>query len=216
MLLRPPGVYRADSDTELLADVMRRGGFALGREVLDVGTGSGALALAASRAGAGSVTAVDLSLRSVASTWLNSRLRRAPVTVRHGDLFAPVVGRRFDLVIANPPYVPAATAALPRHRKARCWDGGEDGRAVLDRICAGVADVLSPDGDVLLVHSAVCNTELTLAALQRSGLVARVLAEAVIPFGPVMRARAAMLESRGLVAPGTRTEGLVVVGAHHG
>jgi release factor glutamine methyltransferase len=216
MLLRPPGVYRAESDTEILADVMRRGGFALDRDVLDVGTGTGALALAAAHAGARSVTAVDLSLRSVAATWLNSRLHRAPVTVRHGDLFAPVAGRRFDLVIANPPYVPAATAALPRHRKARCWDGGEDGRAVLDRICAGVPDVLAPDGDVLLVHSAVCNTEITLAALERAGLVARVLAEATIPFGPVMRARAAMLEARGLVAAGTRMEDLVVVGAYHG
>jgi len=216
MLLRPPGVYRAESDTELLADVMHRGGFALDRHVLDVGTGAGALALAAARAGARSVTAVDLSLRSVAATWLNSRLHRAPVTVRRGDLFAPVAGRRFDLVIANPPYVPAATAVLPRHRKARCWDAGEDGRALLDRICAGVTDVLAPDGDVLLVHSAICNTEFTLAALERAGLVPRVLAKATIPFGPVMRARAAMLEARGLVAPGARMEELVVVGAHHG
>lgn len=216
MLLRPPGVYRAESDTELLADVMHRGGFALDRHVLDVGTGAGALALAAARAGARSVTAVDLSLRSVAATWLNSRLHRAPVTVRRGDLFAPVAGRRFDLVIANPPYVPAATAVLPRHCKARCWDAGEDGRALLDRICAGVTDVLAPDGDVLLVHSAICNTEFTLAALERAGLVPRVLAKATIPFGPVMRARAAMLEARGLVAPGARMEELVVVGAHHG
>ncbi|MGQ0572678.1 MAG: methyltransferase [Pseudonocardia sp.] len=216
MLLRPPGVYRAESDTEILTDVMSRGGFALDRDVLDVGTGSGALALAAARSGARTVTAVDLSLRSVAATWLNSRLQRAPVTVRRGDLFAPVGGRRFDLVVANPPYVPAATAVLPRHRKARCWDAGEDGRALLDRICAGAPAMLSPDGDLLMVHSAVCGTALTLAALERAGLVARVLARATVPFGPVMRARAAMLEARGLIAPGTRLEELVVVGAHHG
>ena len=59
-MLYPPGVYRAEGDTRLLADVMRRGAFAAGRDVLDVGTGSGALALAAARAGAASVTAVDL------------------------------------------------------------------------------------------------------------------------------------------------------------
>jgi release factor glutamine methyltransferase len=216
MLLFPPGVYRAEGDTEMLTDVMRRGGYALGRDVLDVGTGSGALAVAAARAGADSVTAIDLSLRSVAATWLNSRLHRAPVTVRRGDLFEPVAGRRFGLVVANPPYVPAATARLPRHRKARCWDAGPDGRALLDRICAGLPDVLAPDGDALLVHSAVCDTDLTLDALARVGLVPTVLATATVPFGPVMHARAALLEARGLIEPGQREEELVVVGARRG
>jgi release factor glutamine methyltransferase len=215
-MLYPPGVYRAEGDTQLLADVMRRGAFAAGRDVLDVGTGSGALALAAARAGAASVTAVDLSVRSVATAWLNGRLGGARVAVRRGDLFAPVAGRRFGLVLSNPPYVPAATAALPRHRTARCWDAGPDGRALLDRICAGVPDVLTPDGTVLLVHSAVCNTEGTLDALTRVGLKARELARVTVPFGPVMWARAMMLESRGFVAPGQRSEELVVVEGRRG
>ena len=216
MLLRPPGVYRAESDTRMLTDVMQRGGFARQRDVLDIGTGTGPLALAAARAGARSVTAVDLSWRSVAATWINSRARGIAMSVHRGDLFAPVAGRRFDLVIANPPYVPSATAVLPRHRKARCWDAGRDGRAVLDRICAGVTDVLTPDGDVLLVHSAVCDTDLTVHALGRAGLVAQVLARATVPFGPVMRARAALLEARGLIERDQQFEELVVVGAHRG
>ena len=131
--------------------------------------------------------------------------------VRRGDLFAPVAGRRFGLVVSNPPYVPAATDALPRYRKARCWDAGPDGRALLDRICAGVADVLTPDGAVLLVHSAVCDTECTLAALQRAGLAARELARITVPFGPVMHSRASLLEARGFVSRGQRSEELVVV-----
>ncbi len=212
-MLCPPGVYRAEGDTAMLTDVMRRGGFALDRDVLDLGTGSGALAIAAARAGAATVTAVDLSLRSVVATWLNARLHGAAVTVRRGDLFAPVAGRRFGLVVANPPYVPAETDRLPRHRKARCWDAGPDGRALLDRICAGVRHVLAPDGNVLLVHSGVCDTDLTLDALTRAGLVPQVLATARVPFGPVMRARALLLESRGLIGVGQREEELVVVGA---
>jgi release factor glutamine methyltransferase len=215
MLLRPPGVYRAEGDTEMVADVMRRGGFALGREVLDVGTGSGALAVAAARAGAVAVTAVDLSLRSVLATWLNARLHRAEVSVCRGDLFDPVAGRLFDLVVANPPYVPAETAVLPRHRMARSWDAGPDGRALLDRICAGARDVLRPDGDVLLVHSAVSGTTATLNALARAGLTGQVLARATVPFGPVMRARAPLLEARGLIRAGQQAEELVVIGAHH-
>ena len=210
-MLYPPGVYRAETDTELLAGVMRQGDFARGRDVLDVGTGGGALAVAAAQAGARSVTAVDLSLRSVAATWVNSRLAGARVHVRRGDLFAPVAGRRFGLVLSNPPYVPAATDALPRHRKARCWDAGPDGRALLDRICAGVPDVLTPDGTVLLVHSAVCDTDGTLDALRRAGLAARELARVTVPFGPVMHSRARLLEARGFVGRGQRSEELVVM-----
>jgi release factor glutamine methyltransferase len=211
VMVYPPGVYRAETDTELLAGVMRRGDYARDRYVLDVGTGGGALAVAAAQAGARSVTAVDLSRRSVAAAWVNSRLARARVHVRRGDLFDPVAGRRFGLVVSNPPYVPAATDALPRYRKARCWDAGPDGRALLDRICAGVADVLTPDGAVLLVHSAVCDTECTLAALQRAGLAARELARITVPFGPVMHSRASLLEARGFVSRGQRSEELVVV-----
>jgi release factor glutamine methyltransferase len=212
MLLRPPGVYRAESDTGVLVDAMTRGGYAVGRHVLDVGTGSGAIAIAAARAGAASVCAVDLSLRSVAATRLNAARHGVRVDVRHGDLFAPVAGRRFDLVVSNPPYVPAATDVLPRHRKARCWDGGVDGRAVLDRICSGAADALSDDGRILLVHSALCGTQATLDALTDAGFAPAVLARASIPFGPVLRSRAGLLERRGLIAPGERTEELVVVG----
>lgn len=118
----------------------------------------------------------------------------------------------FDLVVSNPPYVPAATARLPRHSRARCWEGGVDGRAVLDRICAGAPDVLTDDGRILLVHSALCGTQATVDALGAAGIVATVLARIRIPFGPVLRARAALLEERGLIGPGERTEELVVIG----
>ena len=79
------------------------------------------------------MTAVDVSARAVLTARLNSALHHARLSVRRGDLFAPVRGRRFGLVLANPPYVPAATDALPRHRAGRSWDAGTDGRAVLDR-----------------------------------------------------------------------------------
>jgi release factor glutamine methyltransferase len=210
-MLYPPGVYRAEGDTQLLSDAVRRSGVARDRDVLDIGTGGGALAVAAAQAGARSVTAVDLSLRSVMTTWVNSRLAGVRVQVRRGDLFAPVAGRRFGLVVSNPPYVPAPTAVLPRHSKARCWDAGPDGRALLDRICAGVPEVLEADGTVLLVHSAVCDAGVTVEALERAGLAARELTRITVPFGPVMRSRAAMLEARGFVARGQRSEELVVV-----
>jgi release factor glutamine methyltransferase len=61
----------------------------------------------------------------------------------------------------------------------------------------------------------VCDADATGEALERAGLSPEVLATAVVPFGPVMRSRAALLESRGLIHPGQRFEELVVVGARH-
>lgn len=213
-LLSPPGVYRPQSDTDALARVIERSGRARGRDVLDLGTGTGAAALAAARSGAGSVTAVDLSRRAVHVARINARLHRARIDVHRGDLFAPVRGRRFGLVTANPPYVPSGTDRLPRHRSARCWDGGRDGRALVDRICDGAAGHLQPEGTLLMVHSAVCDPDRTLDRLAGHGLGARVVDRLRIPLGPVMRARVALHESRGLVEPGCTDEELVVIEAN--
>jgi len=210
-LLRLPGTYPAQGDTRLLVDTLHDLGLAPARRVLDVGTGGGALALAAAAAGAACVTAVDLSRRSVLTARLNSRLQRAHLDVRRGDLFAPVAGERFDLVLANPPYVPAATDDLPRYRTARCWDAGVDGRAVLDRICADVAGVLAEDGVLLLTQSVLAGEQLTLRRLREAGLEAEVVARRPEPFGPVMRRRADLLRERGLLSAQATDEELVVV-----
>jgi release factor glutamine methyltransferase len=151
----------------------------------------------------------------VATARLNLGLHGAGARARvhRGDLFAPVGGRRFGLIVANPPYVPSESALLPRHTVARSWDAGPDGRAILDRICDGAAAHLADDGVVLLVHSAVCGAETTCERLAAAGLAAEVVDRARIPFGPVMRSRARLLEHRGLIAPGDRLEELVVVEA---
>lgn len=216
LLVRPPGVYRAQEDTSLLRHVLRRRGRVTGRSVLDVGSGTGALGIEAFRAGAASLTSIDLSRRSVVASWLNSRLHGVPATVLRGDLFAPVAPRRFDLVLANPPYVPADAPLPPRHRMARCWDAGPDGRLLLDRICAETPSVLNKDGILLLVQSALADEQATLDRFKEAGLVSEVLARAHIPFGPVLRARACALRARGLLGPDQTEEELVVIEARHG
>lgn len=211
LLFRAPAVYPPQGDTWLLADAVAAEGITDETRVLDLCAGSGALSVVAARHGAGDLTAVDISRRAVISTWVNTRLRGLQVRVLRGDLLTPVADERFDLILANPPYVVAADDQLPTGGRARCWDAGTDGRAVLDRICEGAPRLLRPRGVLLVVFSALSGVDRTLDQLATAGLDASVVARSTEAFGPVMTSRAALLEERGVVAPGQRHEELVVV-----
>ena len=209
----PPGVYEPQQDTWLLTRAMHREEISPGAEVLDLGTGNGALALEAARLGA-HVTAVDISWRAVLAARVNALLSGQSISVRRGDLTAAVPGRRFDLVVSNPPYVPSPDAGTPRGA-ARAWDAGWDGRLLLDRICDAGAALLRPHGVLLVVHSALCGVEDTLARLSAAGLDASVTDRLPIPFGRVLRSRLAWLRQRGLSVDDLMEE-LVIVRAVRG
>ncbi|GGY47591.1 methyltransferase [Streptomyces anulatus] len=211
-VVRLPGVYRPQTDTLLLALAMRREGIGPGTDLLDLCTGSGALALHAARLGA-RVTAVDISRRAVASARLNTALARLPVTVRRGDLLRALPGRTFDAVVSNPPYVPAPDPTAPRHGAGRSWDAGPDGRVVLDRICDDAFAALRPGGLLLLVQSGLSRPEDTVGRLTEAGLDVTVTDRVTIPFGPVTRRRAAWLRARGLLRDRLDREELVVIRA---
>jgi len=206
-----PGVLRPPSDCWLLADVMRTHGLASHATVLDVFTGSGALAVAAALEGAASVAAVDVSGRAVLNARLNARLNGVRVRSLRGDLFVPVRGKRYDLILANPPYVPSPDDELPTHGPARAWEGGVDGRLLLDRLCVQAADHLTAGGSVLIVHSSLAGEEATVRRLRDSGLQVEVLARRRGPLGPIASARIELLEQRGLLQPGIREEELLVI-----
>ncbi|MFD3557577.1 HemK2/MTQ2 family protein methyltransferase [Streptomyces goshikiensis] len=211
-LMALPGVYQPQGDTRLLAEALAREPLGRGADVLEIGTGTGALALQAARRGA-SVVAVDVSWRAVVAARLNALRRRLPLRVLHGDFAVAATGGRFDLVISNPPYVPAPEAQTPAKGPARAWDAGPDGRAVIDRICTVAPALLRHGGVLLMVHSGMCGTDETLDRLAAAGLVSEVTARAFVPWGPVLRSRRAWLEQRGLAAEAEELEELVVVRA---
>jgi release factor glutamine methyltransferase len=205
-----PGVFRPRPDSWMLArQVAAR--VRPGSSVLDLCTGSGAIAVAAACAGAGRVTAVDVSRRAVLTARLNARLNGVRVRALRGDLFAPVAGERFDLIVSNPPYLPAEDDVLPARGPARSIDAGTDGRVLLDRICAEAAAHLTPGGAVLVVHSDLIGVARTVAALEAGGLRVDVLERRRGRLGPLLMARALELEARGMLAPGEREEEIVVV-----
>lgn len=124
--------------------------------VLDLCTGSACLAILAALAFPdASVDAVDISaealqvaLRNAADHQLQDRL-----SLHAGDLFAPLGGRKYDLILSNPPYVDAdAVAAFPQEHRAEpliAHAGGEDGLDIVRRILAQAPDFLNAGGGLL-------------------------------------------------------------------
>ncbi len=211
-LLRIPGVFAPISDTRLLAECMRRE-LRPGDAVADICTGSGALAVLAALAGAGRVTAIDISRRAVLAARLNARLNGVSLRSLRGDLFDPLGGEQLDLIVSNPPYVPTPTDAIPTRGRARAWDAGRDGRMLLDRICTQASRYLAPGGTLLVVQSHVCDTQLTLDQLTSGGLAADIAASRVGPLGPLLAERAEWLQRDGRLQPGVDEEELVVIRA---
>jgi ribosomal protein L3 glutamine methyltransferase len=124
--------------------------------VLDLCTGSGCLAILASRHFPNArIEAVDISkdalavaARNVADYGLEEQ-----ITLHRGDLFSPLSSRRYDLIITNPPYVDAeGMAALPpecRAEPALAFDGGADGLTIIHRILEQARDHLTAEGGLL-------------------------------------------------------------------
>ncbi|KLO29684.1 methylase [Mycolicibacter heraklionensis] len=210
------GVYVPQEDSHLLIETIERTGLARGARVLDLCTGSGVAAIAAAELGADSVTAFDICPRAVRCSRHNARAAGVDITIRQGPWSGALRCAPFDLVVANPPYVPSPRNGGPIPSAGGpewSWNGGVDGRVVLDPLCRSAAALMHRGGSLLLVQSALADVAHSLQTLRESGLSAEVAAVRSVPFGPVLSARAEWLESTGLVPPGCRVEQLVVIRA---
>lgn len=142
-------------DTETLLEVAMALLGESGR-VLDVGTGSGALALALKKERPGlEVVAVDRSKEAAQVARRNAERLALSIDVRVGDLFDPVEGEvPFDLIISNPPYIPTreiASLSKEVQREPRAaLDGGEDGLDIIRRLVAKAPAHLRPRGGMAM------------------------------------------------------------------
>ena len=119
--------------------------------VVDIATGSGAIAVAIALNSQAKVTATDLSPRALQIAKENARGR--PIEFREGDLLGPLLGLEFDLVCANPPYVSEADypkLAPELHHEPRVALACGDGYYVLRKLAAGVKTILADGGRVLV------------------------------------------------------------------
>jgi release factor glutamine methyltransferase len=130
-----------------------------GRSVLDLGCGTGLFAIAAARAGARDVWATDVDPRAAECAGRNALRNGADVRVARGDLFDPVAGRSFDLIVTNPPQTPAPEAARgPKF-------GGEDGLRLFEPLLRQAPDHLRPGGRLLTMLISLADTRRLEAIL---------------------------------------------------
>jgi methylase of polypeptide subunit release factors len=115
-------------------------------EVLDLGTGSGICAVFAARH-ARRVVAVDINRTAVRCATINAVLNGLGerIECRHGDLFAPLDGRRFDTIFFNPPFI----VGVPASERDAAWRSTD----VASRFAAGLDTHLAPDGRAYLLLS---------------------------------------------------------------
>ena len=144
--------------------------------VLDLCTGSGALAVVIKKALPNlSVSASDVSPDALALARQNAELNGVTVDFREGDLFEPFPGERFSMIVSNPPYIPTGDLAGLQEEVKRepvlALDGGEDGLSFYRRIAREAPAHLTENG-VLLLEIGCDQAEAVCALLMDAGFAA--------------------------------------------
>lgn len=160
-----PGVYEPSDDTYLMLDAID---VSAGEAVLDMGTGTGILALYAATCG-GVVTAADIADDALVTAEKNAQANESRIAVCRSDLFAAVDGT-YDVIIFNPPYVPVPEGECMETPLELAWNGGPDGTRVIGRFLDEVCAYLAPGGRVYLLVSSLDDGAKIEASCAAQGL----------------------------------------------
>ncbi len=164
-------VYEPAEDTFLLIDNLEVDNDS---SVLEIGTGTGIVSIAASL-NAKNVVAVDINKYAISCARENIKLNnRDNIEVIYSDLFENI-NDKYDLILFNTPYLPVSddeddTSDI----YSKSWDGGSDGRGVIDRFLKEVDKYLKSHGKIQLVQSSLSNNDKTLDYLNNNGFNASV------------------------------------------
>lgn len=151
-----PAVLIPRPETELLVDIALAQ-LSMGDRILDLGTGSGCIAITlALESPQARVSAVDASPAALELARGNAGRLGARVRFLHSDWFAAVAGERFELIVANPPYIAITDAHLAsgdlRHEPVAALAGGTDGLDAIRHIASTALHHLVPGGQLWLEH----------------------------------------------------------------
>jgi len=151
-----PAVLVPRPDTEVLVDwALRCLAGRIRPRVLDLGTGSGAIAVSVAHARPDAiVTATDIDAAALEMARANARTHGVALELLHGPWWQPVAGRCFELILSNPPYIAADDPHLPAlaHEPRHALTPGGDGLDALRVLTAGAPAHLAPGGQLLVEH----------------------------------------------------------------
>jgi HemK-related putative methylase len=171
-LLVTPGVLnpRLTRTGEFFASQLSRALISSDAEVLDMGTGSGVCALFAARY-ARHVVAVDINPAAARCARINALVNRMDdkIDVLHGDLFSPLSGRRFHVILFNPPFL----RGVPRNDADRAWRSTD----VAERFTADLREHLRPCGFALVLLSTYGDAAAFTREFHRCGFKMTIVSE---------------------------------------
>ena len=184
-----PKVYEPAEDSELLlnnlVDVKNK-------TVLDVGTGTGIQAINALKSGAKKVVGIDINPYAIETAKENALLNKLKLNEDifffESDLFKNMdeiknkLKLKFDVILFNAPYLPTSEEEKLEKYLNYAFDGGIDGRKVLDRFIHEVGDYLKENGTIQIVQSSLTGEEKTIELLKKHGFEAKKTASMKFPY----------------------------------
>jgi methylase of polypeptide subunit release factors len=145
-----------------------------GANVLEIGSGSGVVLAALASLGAASICGIDSEAQAILAGEAMLEAVGAPAEFHRGDLWQPVSGRRFSLVVSNLPQFPTDSHHFPGRLPS--WShGGHDGRRLLNPFLDALPEHLTPAGRAIITHNAFISLAETRRRLAESGLSATIL-----------------------------------------
>lgn len=163
---------RPSEYTAALIQVLRgQANLVRGASVLEIGSGSGVVLAALGELGAASLCGVDIEEEAIEEgALLLGQLSHGPASRLHrGDMWLPVAGRRFDLIVANLPHFPMEPHEIAGRLPS--WSsGGADGRWLLDPFIEGLPVHLAAGGRAIITHNAFVGLERSREIVIQHGL----------------------------------------------
>lgn len=164
-------VYIPAEDSYLLADNLQ---IKKGQSVLEIGTGSGIVAMYASRL-TDNITVTDINFDACELACKNFEANNIEnIEILFGNLFDPLQNRKFDVILFNTPYLPTEEGEVLDDTINYAFDGGLNGRKVIDAFLNKVGNHLNDGGIVQMIQSSLSGNEETLKKLDELGFISEI------------------------------------------